>query len=672
MRLVLGWQFGRKPGLLLAMAAASTITAVSFAIFAFRSTTTIGWLAATLEFLRVATTIGFLLVLLGVGSRKADGAAFAGSWAPLVTLAAALLGAHLLLGVRPPGLPGQDMIIPQLGDIVALGVSIFGLVLVEQCYRRTPAAVKWHLRPMLLGIAGLFALDIILYADTLLFRRMDFDLWVARGFAQAMTIPLILTTLRRQRDWSFDLAVSRGMVAGSTALVLTGAYLLGISGIGFLLRQFGGSWGRALESALLFGALLLLAATLLSRTIRAKLRVLVAKHFFSYRFDYREEWLRLTNTLANATQRPWAACIQAIGDPVESPGGALWLREGEGAYRQVERSNFPAIPESVAATDALPLFLARTGWVIDVQHVAEQPTQYEGLSLPPSLANAPDAWLIVPLSTSAAMVGFVVLTRPRVKLGLDWEVTDLLKTAGRQAASYLAYSQAADALLEARKFEAFHRLSTFVVHDLKNLIAQLQLLLSNAERHSDNPDFQQDMLRTIEHVVRRMHTLTLQLRPEASASDRVQPVDVAAVVQRVRSHRGRGSDFRIEFDNAGQAWAHEDLLERVISHLVQNALDASGSEPDVVVRCKAEGDAVLIEVADRGRGMTSDFIRDRLFKPFETTKENGMGIGAFEVQHYVQQIGARLEVESEPGVGTCVRMRLRAVPTGRLELGAAA
>ena len=126
----------------------------------------------------------------------------------------------------------------------------------------------------------------------------------------------------------------------------------------------------------------------------------------------------------------------------------------------------------------------------------------------------------MPLLTGQELVGFIVLGTPRVKVELDWEVLDLLKTAGRQAAGYLAYAQATEALLEAQKFDAFNRMSTFVVHDLKNLIAQLQLLLSNAERHRDNPDFQRDMMKTIEHVVGRMHQLTLQLRPEASARER--------------------------------------------------------------------------------------------------------------------------------------------------------
>jgi putative PEP-CTERM system histidine kinase len=253
-----------------------------------------------------------------------------------------------------------------------------------------------------------------------------------------------------------------------------------------------------------------------------------------------------------------------------------------------------------------------------------------------------------------------------VRVELNWEVLDLLKAAGRQAASYLAHAQATEALLEARKFDAFHRMSTFVVHDLKNLIAQLQLLLSNAEEHRGNPDFQRDMLSTIEHVVGRMHRLTLQLRPEASPHDRADPVDVAKVARRVEALRAGGRQrLRVEASDGALAWAHDDLLERVIAHLVQNAFDASGRDAEVTLRVLCDDDGVTVEVDDRGQGMTPEFVRDRLFRPFQTTKDTGLGIGAFECQQYVRQVGGRIDVDSAPGEGTRVRVRLRAAAPAR-------
>ncbi len=300
----------------------------------------------------MAVTLGFLLAFLGVrggvGRRERGGR----GWAPLIGLGLLLLTLWFLVGVRPPGIVEPNALIRQLAYGSALGVAVFGLVLVEQCYRRTPPASRWHVRPLMLGFAGLFAFDVVLYSDALLFRALDFDLWSARGFAQALTVPLMLVTLRRRADWSFDLSVSRGVVAGSTALLLTGVYLLLMAGAGFLLRQFGGSWGRALESALVFAALLLLAAVGLSATFRAKVRVLVAKHFFTYRYDYREEWLRFTNTLTSGDGG--AALVGLHPGPRETWSRARAARCGfETGDRAIGRSSglsFPADPDALAET----------------------------------------------------------------------------------------------------------------------------------------------------------------------------------------------------------------------------------------------------------------------------------------------------------------------------------
>lgn len=674
LRLVSRWQPGGKPAMLLAATLSAVCASVAAAALAAFPILGLGWIAAVLDFVRVTAGIGFLLVFLGaVGSRHADSGRRA-SWTPLLAGGVLLLLVWLLFGVKPPGLIDPNALTRQIGQASALGVAIFGLLLVEQCYRRTPFGSRWHIRPLVLAFAGLSAFDVVLYSDAMMFAAIDFDLWAARGFAQALTVPLILATLKRRSDWSFDLAVSRSVVAGSAALALTGGYLLLIAAAGFFLREAGGSWGKALQSAFVFAALLLLASVALSGTFRAKVRVLVAKHFFTFRYDYREEWLRFTTTLAaESAAQSGISAIQALGNLVESPGGSLWLQSADGTVRQTDRHNFPPSGDALAADEPLVRFLRETGWVLEVEDVRARPSHFNGLVVPPAIDALKDAWLIVPLSTAHDFVGFVVLATPRVRVELDWEVLDLLKTAGRQAAGYLAYARATEALLEAQKFEAFHRMSTFVVHDLKNLIAQLQLLLSNAERHRDNPDFQRDMLKTVDHVANRMHQLILQLKPEASARDRAQPVDVGAVVRRVEALHLGGRGLSVEVPGNVLVWAHDDLLERVIAHLVQNGFDASeGAAPDVRVIVQAAGDEAMIEVSDRGKGMTAEFIRDQLFKPFHTTKATGMGIGVYECRQYVQQIGGRIEVQSAPGEGTRVRLHLRAVRSASAELGAAA
>jgi putative PEP-CTERM system histidine kinase len=239
-------------------------------------------------------------------------------------------------------------------------------------------------------------------------------------------------------------------------------------------------------------------------------------------------------------------------------------------------------------------------------------------------------------------------------------VLALLKTAARQAASYVAQRRAVEALLEAQKFDAFNRMSAFVVHDLKNLVAQLTLLLRNAERHRHNPEFQRDALETIDHVTQRMNALMMQLRSGTTPVDRPTPVDLGEVVRRQHALKGAGRIGSVSLDAAGQfqVLGHEDRLERVIGHLIQNAIEATSDGGSVAVRVFADGQNAVVEVADDGVGMAPEFVRDRLFKPFQTTKPHGMGIGVYESFQYVTGLGGRMLVDSTPGVGTKVRVLL--------------
>jgi len=548
--------------------------------------------------------------------------------------------------------------------------SVFGLVLVEQIYRRTHATSRWNVRPLCLGLGGMFLYDLIMYADALLYRGIEPNMFIGRAPAHTLVVPLLGLAAARNREWNFPVTVSRSLLAGSTALFASGAYLLAVAGIGYYVRDFGGSWGRAFELVLLFAAALAFGLVVLSGTFRSKVRVFVGKHFFSYRYDYREEWLKFTRSLAETgagtTQQ---SCIRALSDLVESPAGALWLKQGHDHYAPVAMLNLSTVDNEPAGSSMIE-FLRSTGWVIDIVEVKGKPSAYPSLQLPDWLSRLPNAWLVVGLPAHDELIGFVVLAQPRVELRLDWEVRDLLKTAGRQAASYLAMLQATEALIEARKFDAFNRMSAFVVHDLKNVIAQLQLLLRNAERHRGKPEFQRDMLATVEHAVGRMNHLMLQLRSGATPVASARLIDLGSVTRRIVAAREpQSTAAQAQIDGAVLVFGHDDRLERVIGHLLQNAFDASSDNPRVAVRVFRTDEEGVIEVADNGVGMSREFVRDRLFKPFETTKTMGMGIGAYESHQYVTSLGGRIDVESAPNAGTVVRVRL---PLARHEQAAIA
>ncbi|HEC17050.1 MAG TPA: PEP-CTERM system histidine kinase PrsK [Sedimenticola sp.] len=541
-----------------------------------------------------------------------------------------------------------------LGQVL---LALCGVALLEQLYRNAPPEHKWGIKYLCLGLGGMFAYDFYLFSDALLFRRIDGDLWHARGAVNMLIVPMVAVAAARNPQWSLDLFVSRRMVFHTASFFAAGIYMLLMALAGYYIKLYGGQWGTVLQVTFLFAAGLLLVSIFFSGYLRSRIKVFLSKHFFSYRYDYREEWLRLIGILSGREMDMplQERVISALAGIVESPGGLLWLRDEKGAYDNTAHWNLPEVGlEANTGLESLLAFLKRQQWVVNLEEYAEDPDFYEGLELPGWLLNIEHAWLVVPLIHDMELQGFVVLATPRVRQTLNWENMDLLKTAGCQAASYLALNQAAQALAEARQFEGFNRLSAFVIHDLKNLIAQLSLVTKNAARHKHNPEFIDDAMRTIENSVAKMNRLMMQMRSAMPGENRSR-IELNGMLRSLvaeRSGQKPAPTFRPASDEI-LIYADRDRMGAVFGHIIQNAQDATPAGGSVEVGLRAEAEQAIVEVRDTGSGMDETFIRERLFRPFDSTKGlTGMGIGAYECRDFVHSIGGRVSVSSTPGAGT--------------------
>lgn len=544
----------------------------------------------------------------------------------------------------------------------SMASPVLAMVLLEQVFRNVTEDSRWNIKPLCLGLAGAFLFDLYLFSEAVLFNRLDGDALSIRGAVHTLIVPLLLLSMTRRSDWVSKIRISPRAAFHSATLLIAGVYLIFISSVGYYVRYFGGEWGRALQLGLVFIALVFLVVLVLSGTARAKLRVFLGKHFFRYRFDYREEWLKFTHTLTsrNSPQEMGQQVIRGLADMLESPAGALWMKaKGEAAFSQTARWNMAQTTDKEDADSLLCQFMVSSGWVVNLEEYRSFPRRYGQLKVPEWLQGVAKAWLVVPLMVGEELIGFCVLASARTRVDVNWEVNDLLKTAGQQAASFLAQMQATEALLEVRKFDAFNRMSAFVVHDLKNIVTQLSLMMKNAKRLGDNPEFQQDMLMTVENSLDRMRQLMLQLREGATPPGMAFGVNLGGIIQRIEAvAAGRGRTLEVQVSEPVLTRGHEERLERIIGHVVQNAFDATDPGGRVWVNLDRASGQARIVVGDTGQGMSPDFIRDRLFKPFQTTKQAGMGIGAYESFQYVQELGGRIEVDSQLGQGTTVKMLL--------------
>lgn len=585
----------------------------------------------------------------------------------VVILAFSLLLLHADLAWMRGYLPALE-IQREFSLIGQLLYAVLGMALVEQLFRNTPQEHRWGIKYLCFALGGIAVYDFYLYTDALLFHRLDLAIWSARGAVNAMAVPLLAVTVARNPKWSLPLVFSRRMVFHSTALFSAGLYMLLMAMAGYYIKIYGGQWGAVLQITFLFGAVLVLVALLFSGQLRARAKVFFNKHFFTSRFDYREEWLRLINLLAGQkTAKPLVErIIWALGEIVESPGGVLWLRGDNGVLRNVARFNYPSTLEVVCPPDdPFVAFLETQGWIVNLNEYRLTPDLYDGLELPDWLQDYPETWLIVPLLHDNRLIGFVLLMQPRAAQVLNWEGLDLLKTAGMQAAGYLALNQAAEALAEARQFEGFNRLSAFVIHDLKNLIAQLSLVAKNAVRHRHNPDFIDDAVQTIENSVAKMNRLLAQLKSADTLGQR-RPVELTELLRqavRAKANARPRPSFESAIGNL-MVEADPDRLSSVIGHVIQNALDATPSTGRVAVRLRVEGDQAIVSVDDTGVGMDEEFLRTRLFRAFDSTKGlTGMGIGAYECREVIMALGGSVQVASTLGRGTVFRVLLPVLAT---------
>ncbi|MGH8290647.1 MAG: XrtA/PEP-CTERM system histidine kinase PrsK [Steroidobacteraceae bacterium] len=544
-------------------------------------------------------------------------------------------------------------------------LSVAGLVLVEQAARNTRAAHRWHLKHLWLGIGVLYAWDLCSVSIVMLHGSAARDFWLARGFVNAFAAGLLAVAMRRVPDSGSTAFLSSRVVFFNATLLGTGLYVLVMAVGSYYVRSLGGTWGGAGQLLLLAAGALVLAVAALSEQFRAWSRVTIAKHFFPYRYDYRTEWLKLTRALSETDETPvYERIVKVMAGFLNAQSGGLWLRDAEDAFVPVGGDLAPARAPREAATAEFFDYLLRHEWIFDLDEVRLPRPKTPTVRPPPWMVESLRMWLIVPLICEGALVGFVAVAHPLVETRLTWEEIDLLRAAGRQVASFLALEQAAKRLAEAHQFEAMSRMSAVIMHDLRHLIAQQALVVQNAARHRANPRFFDDAILTIDNSVKRMTRLMDELRSGALTEEthRAELNQICAEAVRRCASAAPVPSFDAR-DRTVEVIVNRERLLQVLEHVIRNAQQATPQEGSVTVSVGRAGQQVSIAVADTGCGMDAEFIRDRLFRPFDSTKgEQGFGIGAYQAREFARRCGGGVEIESAPGKGTRFVLRIPLAP----------
>ncbi len=547
-----------------------------------------------------------------------------------------------------------------VGTAIRLGLAVCNVLLLENLYFNTPPESRWNINLLCIALGGLSLFDLVLYADAVLFRQLSFDLVEARAPATILAAPLLALAVVRNRRWAIDIHVSRDVVFHSFTLIASGIFLVAIAAVGEVFRHGGNEWGRVAEISLIFGGVLSVAVLLTSGSARSRVRSLVLDNFYSHRYDYRKEWMRCINALT--AQDAFVAlpkrAIRAAAEVVDSPAGALFVRVPQDvAFEWAGSWNMPAVTAPVPPGHPLVAHFRDGDWIVRLD-------AHPDIDLP--AAEFPRAWLAVPLNHFGNLIGFIILARSRAQFKLDREAFNLLRVVGREIASRVAEQRAVQVLTQTQQLRDYSQRFAFVIHDIKNVSGQLSMLLTNAEVHADNPEFQRDMLATVRASVGKITRLLSRLQADRQERDHALITPSNRLRALIEARQTTGSVRVTLNDRAGDAGAaiDPDTFDTVTTHLVNNAIEASATDGTVIIDLRVEALNVVVDIVDKGPGMAPEFVRDTLFQPFRSTKSGGHGIGAYQARELLRDAGGDLLVISRLGVGTIMRIILPLVHSG--------
>lgn len=555
--------------------------------------------------------------------------------------------------------------------ILRITAAAGALVLVHNLYGQAAPGSRGSIRLVMLALALTWIYDLNLYTIAYVDGRLSGSLIEWRGALVFLTAPLFALGGQQADGWRVKL--SRAATFQSLSLLAICSYFAVMAVLATVLRDSDWNLARGITIAILAAMTVAAMVLLPSPRARSWTKVKLAKHLFEHRYDYRAEWLRFAATLGRSgpDAPPLSErIVKALAEIVDAPGGVLIVADENGLPEAGGSWNWHGKLPSAAALGAVWPQLEAEARVLEFdahRHRFGSPRDL-AVPVPTELISDMRLWAGVPLIHNDRLVGLVLLAAPDLRRPLDWEDFDLLRTAGRQAASSLAEAHGQQALMNAQRFEEFNRRFAFILHDVKNLVSQLSLLSRNAERHADNPEFRADMVATLKSSVGKMNDLLARLSPSAggSAANAVTPVPLRQTLSAAIAAKRRDHEVRLLGDASADVLANALSLEQAVGHLLQNAIDASPPGEPVVVRVHPRQDRIAIEIVDKGTGMDAEFVRARLFQPFASTKAGGFGIGAYEARSLILAMGGTLAVESRPGEGTCFTINLPAAPAAPL------
>ena len=525
---------------------------------------------------------------------------------------------------------------------------VFSLTNFEATLVNASPDALWRIKLELIGFSAIVAVLTFYYSQALLFRTINMNFLVVRSFLYVVASSLIAFS-RLIRSGLGHVEISRHTTGISLVLLAFGAYLISIGFLEEGMDHFGVSFHRTAAISFVFLVGIGLLILLLSYKVRRRVKVAIHKNFFHNKYDYRNQWLQFTEQISTARtgDELFHRILTAYCDTFGFSAAALFLYDmNRRGYSMAACFEMDAIEDVIEPRNSLVRFMEERKWVFSVKDNYPEITGQNARFLCDSQVS-----FVVPLFDGSHLEGFIILGKVLNDEEIYiYEDFDLMKTIARQATMAIMHQKLSEQMARSREIEAIGKLSTFIAHDLKNLVANLSLIVQNAARHMHNPDFQSDMLKSLGNTVSKMQKLIGTLKNLKDKELNLQTVDLLQLATKT-SQLIMGHQVAVS-GSPETARVDEVEMQNVIMNLIINGIEASQPGTPIAIEVGRRDSGPFIRVIDHGCGMSTDYIRSELFKPFRTTKNHGLGIGMYQCQQVVRAHGGIIEVNSTEGVGS--------------------
>ena len=540
---------------------------------------------------------------------------------------------------------------------------IVALMNLESTFSATAGPDRWRMKFEVIGLAGMLAVLIFYFSQGLLYRTINMNMLPVKS-GVFIIAAVAVGYSRLTRGNGVKVAVSRYVIYRSLTLLLIGAYLLILGIVGEGMKYFGASFGRNAAIFIAFASGILLLAVLFSEQLRRKAKVSIDKHFFAQKHDYRTQWITFTERLAvcRTSTEIYDEILTTYMRSFGLRGASLYLCSAERlSYTLAACREMRAGPEMPASEGLKSYFLER-GRVLDPDGgeyaLAKEESDFFDLS---------GTRLLVPVEGNGRIEAFVAFGEQLASEVFTYEDYDLMKTLAKQAALSIINFRLSEELAETREIAAVAKISSFVIHDLKNLASSLSLLLDNAEEYIGDPEFQNDMIDATRNTLSKMKGLIQKLKmiPEKQSLNAVSSDMLILARETVSEFMRSRPGAAISCGGVrASTMVDQEEFKKVLLNLILNAVESVGRDGAINIETRSEAGKASISVKDNGCGMTTEFMTEHLFKPFRTTKSKGLGIGLYQCKQIIEAHGGTITVASAPGQGTTFTITLASSAMG--------